>query len=119
MKAITEKEPTAKEVEDFILCFSKFGNDVKRAFIEGCCYWFAYILKERFAPNARIICLPQEGHFVTKIGEKYYDITGNVTKRYQKSQKDDWEEYQRYNSSRAQKIAKNCVLKMSITTPIL
>ena len=59
-----------KSILEFI---DRFKND-KDTFLNGCCYWFAYILKGRFKAE---ICYDQGlGHFVGKIGDKYYDVTG-------------------------------------------
>ena len=107
----TKSKAEEKEIEAFIREFSKFGTDVRRAFTEGCCYWFAYILKGRFPESARIIYLPEASHFVTKIGEKFYDITGNVTKKYARNKKEDWEEFQKYEQKKAEKIGKECLCR--------
>lgn len=42
---------------------------------DGNCYYFSVILKDRF-PGAEICYEPVVGHFVAKIGEKYYDSLG-------------------------------------------
>lgn len=49
----------------------------------GCCYWFAFILFRRFlADGAKIMYDEVENHFGTWIGGSVYDITGNVTQKY-------------------------------------
>jgi len=47
--------------------------------LNGNCYWFAWILKSRF-PKLEIFYLPVTGHFVAGDTEKktYYDWSGKV-----------------------------------------
>ncbi len=76
-------------VEKFIAHFKGSEN----TFLNGCCYWFAHILKTRFFSESSvdyqdIYYEPVEGHFVTKINGNYYDIRGDVTEIYSKKKKD-------------------------------
>lgn len=75
---------THEKVLDFILNFRRASNEKSavKVFNEGCCYWFAVILKHRFFPLARIYYSPVDNHFVAKIGRRTYDITGEVTSKY-------------------------------------
>ncbi len=57
------------------------SNDVDTVFTCGCCYWFALILHCRF-PESVIMYDQVANHFVTMIDGKLYDITGDVTERY-------------------------------------
>lgn len=73
------------EILDFISRFSGAEN----TFMNGCCYWFARTLEERFSAtySTEILYEPVEGHFVTSIfkrGEpvRYYDVRGDVTNYY-------------------------------------
>lgn len=81
---------TSKEtVNNFI---SKFYGDTTDVFSNGCCYWFANILYKRFAykeidEKVTIVYDQVANHFGTKIGEHVYDITGDVTDKY------DWESW--------------------------
>ena len=45
--------------------------------LDGNCYWFAYILKTRF-PFLEIYYLPIAGHFICGDGVQFYDWTGVV-----------------------------------------
>ena len=45
--------------------------------LDGNCYYFAIILKERF-PNLNIFYMPIRGHFVVSDGDHFYDFTGTV-----------------------------------------
>ena len=69
-----------KTVLDFIARFK--GSEM--VFLHGCCYWFAHILQERFYAehSVDIKYEPVEGHFITKIGNRFYDIRGDVTELY-------------------------------------
>lgn len=88
-----------KEVLDFISHF-KGAEDT---FLHGCCYWFAWILKERFDGHDYYVTIfhdPIEGHFIARFvinpalrwmhPETYYepldvhffDIRGDVTEMY-------------------------------------
>ncbi len=64
------------EVLDFI---NRRWKKYDANWMNGNCYWFAFILCERF-PSLEMIFLPIEGHFVAgNIKEgRYYDWTGKV-----------------------------------------
>lgn len=66
----------------FIDHFKRFDNCgiLEKTFSQGHCYYFAVILKERF--NGVILYDKENGHFVTKIDNNIYDITGDITKFY-------------------------------------
>lgn len=71
-----------KEIEDFI----KHFKGSKQTFLFGCCYWFAYILHQRF--GLEIVYEPVEGHFMagellnTDSARMLFDIRGDVTDKY-------------------------------------
>lgn len=83
-----------QDVLNFIARF-KGAEDV---FLHGCCYWFAWILKERFHEHGYLVDIfhdPIEGHFVARFipdnGHSlpdlnapvyFYDIRGDVTDMY-------------------------------------
>ena len=87
-----------KEVLDFI---SRFKG-AEETFLSGCCYWFAYILKERFHEHGYLVDIfhdPVEGHFVARFIPDckynllnpdakvyFFDIRGNVTDLYNEEQ---------------------------------
>lgn len=68
------------KIIQFIQKFNK-SKDIQTLFTCGCCYWFAYILCERFA-EAKIMYDPIANHFVAGIKNRLYDITGDVTDKY-------------------------------------
>ena len=66
------------QVTGFILRFRRLSDhgDIVEVFTKGCCYWFAYILCERFGGEMMydpIVC-----HFAASIGGKIYDIRGDL-----------------------------------------
>ena len=93
----------------------KFINDFKKihpteiedVFSNGYCYWFAKILSERFY-NSKIYYLPIANHFITKIDNEYYDITGVYIlneKPY------EWNKYQEFDYLDYKRVVKYCILK--------
>lgn len=67
------KPPAESKILDFIK--RRFPND--NNFLCQNCYWFSAILHHRF-PRSEIWYDSIEGHFLCKIGNKYYDWTGEV-----------------------------------------
>jgi hypothetical protein len=71
-----------QEIEEFIQKFKAYEKDgvLEKTFMQGWCYWFGAILTERFCTyDAEMFYEPVQGHFVTLIGGRYYDIRGDVT----------------------------------------
>lgn len=68
-------------IEHFLARFH-LADDVDTVFTSGCCYWFAVILHCRF-PDSTLMYDQVENHFVTQIQGRLYDITGDVTEKYQ------------------------------------
>lgn len=78
---------TTKEVVlDFIKEIRKYGDEVVTLFTRGYCYYFCIILKERFGDEVEIYYDVVEGHMVSKIGNSFFDITGEIEyNKYMKS----------------------------------
>lgn len=71
-----------KDIPTFLKRFHDY-NDVDTTFTHGCCYWFAMILMLRFANYHPQMMYDQiDNHFGVKLGEKVYDITGDITTKY-------------------------------------
>lgn len=90
---------------DIIRWISNF-KDAKKTFTEGCCYWFAYILQQRYGGEIwydNII-----GHFVCKIEGTYYDVTG-VYEPENIDWLESWSSIQQTEPERAQRITKHCI----------
>lgn len=71
-----------KEVLEFISRFTLDGkyDQVIEAFSFGCCYWFAFILHIRFP--AELMYDEVANHFAAEINGVLYDITGDITGKY-------------------------------------
>ena len=68
-------------IKNFISKFHNTPSDnVTVTFTNGCCYWFANILCERF--SGEIMYDPIENHFVAGLNDRLFDITGDVTDVY-------------------------------------
>lgn len=62
------------------------SDNIDDVFTSGCCYWFAAIMMMRFDEmNPELMYDPVANHFGTMVGKNVYDITGDVTDKY------DWE----------------------------
>lgn len=72
-----------EDIKHFISHFHKVSptDDVTEVFTLGCCYWFAYILCNRFE-NAKMMYNPIINHFIAQIENRLYDITGDVTDKH-------------------------------------
>ena len=88
---------------------SSYINELETVFSFGYCYWFAFILKERF--DGEIYYLPIENHFITKIEDNYYDIKGRVdiskTKCY------NWNTYQEKEPIDSERLKRYCIDKLT------
>lgn len=92
---------------NFINVFKAYHErEVYDTFMYGCCYWFAIILKERF--NGQIYYLPIENHFITKIENDFYDISGKVILTETPIL---WSEFQQFDPAAAARIEHYCILK--------
>lgn len=90
-----------KDVQSFIKNFS----EAQDTFLYGCCYWFAFILKERF--GATIYYDPIDNHFVAKIGRSFYDVSGEVHgENYM-----PWDEYEAFDAFSYRSVVKHCIRK--------
>lgn len=90
-----------REIMKFISLFEK----AKDIFLNGCCYWFAYILSERFAGD--IYYNPIDNHFAAKIGNGLYDASGEIDQ----DEFVTWESYRRQEPIECARIVKQCILK--------
>lgn len=95
------------EVNRFIQRFTEHGSQVEQCFTQGCCYWFAWVLTERF-PGSEIVYDAIGNHFAAKIGGRAYDITGDVTEKAL-SPWEPWSGYEVGSTCRAG-IVRNCIM---------
>ena len=95
-----------EDIKNFIGRFNVSG-DVEKVFTNGCCYWFAKILADRFEQyNPTIVYDAVSNHFATKIGDKVYDITGDVTDACE-TYWEDWASYPDF--SHKSRIIADCI----------
>ena len=94
---------TQKKILKFIDGF----KSARQLFLFGHCFWFAAILSIRFVGT--IYYLPIMNHFVTKIGDDYYDASGVVVIPEEESVI-KWAEIDEYDSIEAERIRKDCIL---------
>ena len=95
---------TDPSVPAFLDRFHEYDS-VDRTFTEGCCYWFAVILHTRF-PESYIVYDPTLNHFATKIGDRVFDVTGDVTEQAVSG----WEPWDAYDDlPHRRRIARDCI----------
>lgn len=100
---------TKEKVLEFIRNFQNEGTI--QTFTEGCCYWFAYILVERFkseAVSANIWYNQILGHFATVIDGVLYDITGELELTFDWY---IWEHWLEQEPVYGQVVIRDCILK--------
>lgn len=91
------------EVLEFIN--RRFNKDCN--WINGNCYYFAIILKERF-PNAIILYDIIDGHFISQIDNHYYDWTGEI-KLNPNNYYIEWDRMDEYDSNVKNRIIRDCI----------
>jgi len=97
------------EILDFINKFKWYKPEVlEQLFLNGNCYYFAVILKERF-PNASIMYLMIENHFVVYINGYLYDIRGDVTDIIDNKEMIAWDDLYHYDNALYKRIVRDCI----------
>ena len=94
-------------IERFIARFrgSETAPYIEEQFMNGCCYWFAFVLYTRFS-GSKIMYSDHQNHFATKINGVLYDIRGAV------SDPEDyvpWEDFKSIDSSHTANLVRNCI----------
>lgn len=87
-----------------------YEDAIETVFYNGYCYWFARILKERF--DGKIVYSQIDNHFACLIEDYYYDIKGCLGSVYDLGIFVDWEEYKKLDVSDAQRVYRDCILKL-------
>ena len=95
---------------EIILDFIDRFKGSEEVFLHGCCYWFAHILNDRFrqAYETDVLYEPVEGHFITKIGNRLYDVRGDVTDLYRGKPMYDMFEEEFENSGMYRHLMRDC-----------
>lgn len=91
--------------QEDVLEFIKRRFPIDCKWVDGNCYFFAVILKERF-PNGEIVYDVIDGHFLLKLGDIYYDYRGVSTPIKPVL----WKDFDLYDSLQKQSIIKYCIL---------
>ena len=73
--------------------------------VDGNCYYFARILKDRF-PNGHIYYDAIYGHFLFWFEGKFYDWNGVAT---EKGYCVSWAKFDEYDSLQKQRIMRDCI----------
>ena len=92
----------ANEILEFIQ--RRFKKDCN--WVDGNCYYFAIILKDRF-PEGKIFYDVIHGHFVFKYQDELYDWNGIHNSD---GFLVDWESFDEYDSVLKKRIIRDCVL---------
>lgn len=90
------------EISRFLKRFHDYDT-VDEIFTNGCCFWFAVTMVLRF--QGKLMYDPIYGHFVTKIDDHLYDITGDVTEKYNPI---PWEDI--HDETYKQRIVRDCIM---------
>ena len=104
------RKPKPQIILNFIKQFRDYGPEVVNLFSNGMCWHFAIILRDRFGGFNPIMYDPVINHFAVQIGDRIYDITGDIS--------DDpkynfilWTEY-KFDTKEMQRIYRDCILKI-------
>lgn len=96
-------------LHDEIVEFIKHFEGAEDVFLHGCCYWFAKILDERFIlADPKIMHEPVEGHFVTDIGGRLYDVRGDVTDMYKDKPLDNMYDMHKTDFKQYMRLMRDC-----------
>ena len=97
-------------VYSFINRFTNHNRNqaVIDCFTMGCCYWFAYILYTRFKRynHAHMVYDTIANHWGCYIDGKVFDITGDVTEKYQ------WERWDKFiykDVALTRRLVRDCI----------
>ena len=95
------------DVVKFIEHFQNLGTI--DTFTNGCCYWFAFILTNRFPNNSCIMYNPIDVHFAASIDGDLFDITGELQKTPEWVK---WSEYEKVDELETERLYKYCINKL-------
>lgn len=89
-------------IENFIALFN-----YDQRYLNGLCYWFAYILKGRF-PDGEIWYDQISNHFYFVLNNNAYDVRGRVNLPNTSIK---WDEYKNFDSCDYERVIRYCILK--------
>ena len=104
-----EEKYSEKEILGFIRNF----HGSEEVFLNGCCYWFATILLDRFRGEGSIQYNPIDNHFSWKYDGIYYDVSGQCDKDSKENEGKWflWEYYRHKFPFESFRIELDCILK--------
>lgn len=100
MENLDPEPPREIDIDGFILAFPPA---MVHEFLHGFCYWFAFILSERF--RGSIEYNPVLNHFATKVGDDLWDASGKVIG----GGFEPWDAYKRIDPIHTQRIERDCI----------
>lgn len=98
-------------LRNLVLDFIKRRFPTDSNWLNGNCYYFALILKDRF-PDGVILYDVIDGHFVTMIGGVMYDWSGIVLPEEDETKHFyvEWDKFEDYDELQKQSIISGCIL---------
>ena len=98
-------------VHRFIDNFTMYDKrgEVTKTFTQGMCYWFAFILHNRFPKDSEIMYYAVGNHFACRIGDRIFDITGDITNKNLFFE--PWEEYKLRDPLETARLQVYCIDK--------
>ena len=93
-------------MKDKVLEFIKRRFEKDCNWVNGNCYYFAIILKDRFS-KGKIYYDVIYGHFIFLYGEKYYDWHGVVKP---KGRLVEWDKFDEYDHLQKNIVIRDCIL---------
>ena len=100
------------EVITFIENFKSRGDrkKIEEFFLNGCCYWFAFILDERFNRQGSILYDIKNNHFVYMIEGNFFVFLGWLGDTPPKdTDYEFWDVYHYYDPIHAQRLHRDCI----------
>lgn len=91
------------KIEEFIS--RRFKNNCN--WLDGNCYYFAIILKDRF-PEGKIYYEVIDCHFVFEYQNEFYDWTGKINCNLDKLV--EWDKFDEYDKLQKEIIIRDCIL---------
>ena len=96
------------DIKHFIAHFKGY----EYPFLNGMCYWFAYMLHARF--GGEIMYAPINNHFVLRLDNHLWDVRGEVTSLY--SDVLIWKNYYKIDPQHFARIVRDCIDKETQNT---
>lgn len=98
-----------KFINTFKYSHSNSSKSTEYFFSHGLCYYFAIILQTRF--QSGVIMYDRScQHFVCKIDDLLYDITGDVTDDHYEDDLVEWSEFENIDKQEYDAVHTSCVL---------